>query len=586
MNSQAPALRSLGVVTTQHRQLELPDGVLRLESGGALREVHVAYETYGTLAPTGDNVVYICHALTMDAHAAGYQGAEGENPGWWHELVGPGRGIDTDRYFVVCANILGGCKGTTGPASTNPETGRPYGSSFPTVTVGDMVVVQRLLLEQLGVTRLHAVIGGSLGGMQVLEWAIRFPDFVERCVCIASAMSLSAQALAFDIVGREAIRADPGWHGGDYYERDDRPSAGLAQARMLGHITYLSPEIMKSKFGRERREDDKRFQVESYLQYQGRKFVGRFDANSYLHITQAMDAYDLVEAHGSIDAALKPVRARFLVVALSSDWLFPREQSLELSTALLQADKRVSYCELHAPYGHDAFLVDIDHLADVVQTFLGREGNEALVPTETATAAPFGEDFRCIRGFVRPDARVLDLGCGDGALLAMLAAERGAHTLGIDIDLQHVIQVLSRGQDVLQIDVDNNLALIPDQSYDYAILSQTLQVIRRPRDVLREMLRVARECIVSFPNFARWSYRWHLGVKGRMPKSKTLPYEWYETPNIHLATLKDFEDLCRHEGIRVLEQVCVPSGHIGRLLNACGLTNLGSDRVLVRITRA
>lgn len=578
---------SVGVVETRIVELPLPAGGFPLESGATLPRLQVAYESYGTLAPTRDNVIYICHALTGDAHVAGVDNTADAKPGWWDELVGPGRGIDTNRFHVICSNILGGCKGTTGPSSLSPLTGKPYGSSFPEITVGDMVNVQRALLQHLGLEHLHAVIGGSLGGMQVVEWGIRYPDRVDLCVCIASAMRLSAQALAFDIVGRNAIKTDPHWHNGDFYEHGSIPEPGLAQARMIGHITYLSAEMMSKKFGREKR-DDKRFQVESYLEYQGQKFVNRFDANSYIHITRAMDVFDVEESYGSIDAAMARVKSRFLVVALSSDWLFPPEQSLELSTALVRATKSVSYCLLHAPHGHDAFLVDIEHLSDVVGKYLVNFApckNAVPAAPDVPPAADAQRDYDMIEQFVRPRSRVIDIGCGDGALLARLATRRQAQTLGLDIDLNNLIQVLARGQDVIQCDVDEGLAMVPDNAFDYAILSQTLQVVRKPRHVLREMLRVAREGIVSFPNFGQWSNRLHVGVLGRMPKSRTLPYEWYNTPNIHLSTLRDFCNLCRAEKIRILDVACTPSGLLGRLFLALGLKNLGADRVLVRITK-
>ena len=582
---------SVGTVETRMATIALPAGGLQLESGGSLPELQVAYETYGTLAPNRDNVVVICHALSGDAHVAGYHADSDDKPGWWDEMVGPGKGIDTDRMFVICSNILGGCKGTTGPASINPQTGRPYGSSFPSYTIGDMVNVQRLLLQHLGIEQVAAVIGGSLGGMQVLEWGIRFPAMVKRCICIASAVSLSAQALAFDIVGRSAIVSDPNWQGGDYYGSGRTADVGLAQARMIGHITYLSPEIMTKKFGREKQETElapasrfgTEFQVESYLRYQGSKFVDRFDANSYLHITHAMDAYDLIEKHGSLQAAFRDVQARFLVVALSSDWLFPPEQSLEIASGLLAAGKRVSYCLLQAPHGHDAFLVEIAHLAEAVRSFLA----SADVPDEPPEqiSAAHG-DYGLIEQIVAPGSRVLDLGCGDGELLALLTKRRQVSGLGMDIDLRRAINAMGRGIDVLQGDIDEGLPLIPPKSYDYVILSETLQVVRKPRLVLNEMLRIADRGIVTFPNFANWSHRLQLGLLGRMPKSGSLPFNWYDTPNIHLATLKDFVDLCRQDGIRITRLVGISGGAINRLFLALGMNNLGADRVVVEVTRA
>src|ERR1035437_5637500 len=379
MNTPSTTEDSVGFVETKNVAIRLPPEGLVLENGESLPELQVAYESYGALAPAGDNVIYICHALTGDAHVAGYHSPQDKKSGWWDAMVGPGKGIDTNRFHVICANILGGCMGTTGPSALNPRTLRPYGSSFPAITTGDMVHVQYLLLQHLGIQRLAAVIGGSFGGMQVLEWIRRYPLVVDKGVCIASAMSLSAQALAFDIVGRNAIQADAAWADGDYYGKAQTPVQGLAQARMIGHITYLSSENMKLKFGREKkaiREPLPRFatpfQVESYLDYQGSKFVDRFDANSYLHITEAMDIFDLAENCADPAEVFRSVdpRTHVLVVALSSDWLFPPEQSLSVARALVRAGKHVSYCLLPSPYGHDAFLVEVEHLTDVLRTFL------------------------------------------------------------------------------------------------------------------------------------------------------------------------------------------------------------------------
>lgn len=610
MSAPTTTETSVGLVETKHINIPLPPEGLILEKGGTLPELQVAYESYGELAPDCNNVVYICHALTGDAHVAGYRNPQDKKPGWWDAMVGPGKGIDTNRFHVICANILGGCMGTTGPSSTNPRTGRPYGSSFPSITTGDIVQVQCLLLQHLGIKRLAAVVGGSFGGMQVLEWSRRYPQMVDKCVCIASSMSLSAQALAFDIVGRNAILADPAWAGGDYYGNTQTPAQGLAQARMIGHITYLSSENMKRKFGREKKTIDEPlprfttpFQVESYLDYQGSKFVSRFDANSYLHITEAMDIYDLAEKCTDPAEAFRAVDAQthFLVVALSSDWLFPPEQSLSLARALVRAGKHVSYCLLPSPYGHDAFLIEIEHLTDVLRMFLespsasGATARAADASANAQTPRRFArkrthgdlerDDYVRIVEQIAPGARVLDLGCGDGELLCELMARKSISGLGMDIDLEHVIGVLRNGLDVFQCDLDAGLSVIPDRAYDYAVLSQTLQVVRKPRLVLNEMLRVAREGIVSFPNFGNWQCRLRLGLKGRMPVSGALPFEWYDTPNIHLATLKDFQALCRKDRIRIVDSVCIARGWGDAALLRLGMRNLGADRVLLRITR-
>jgi len=578
--------QSIGLVETLSVRIPLPPGGLVLENGGVLPELTVAYESYGALNTARDNVIFICHALTGDAHAAGVHSPGDKNPGWWDDMIGPGKGLDTNRFHVICANILGGCKGTTGPSSLNPATGRVYGADFPSITIGDIVDAHHLFLKHLGISRLHAVVGGSFGGMLVLDWSIRYPDVPEHCICIASAASLSTQALAFDIVGREVITNDPGWAGGNYYDTGTLPKDGLAAARMLGHITYLSPEIMTRKFGRKKKNlapDQRfntRFEVESYLQHQGEKFVERFDSNSYLHITHAMDSYDLVEKYGDLKTAFQNVKSRFLVVALSSDWLFPPEQSLEIASTLVQIGKPISYCLLKAPYGHDAFLVDIEHLSQIICTFIG--GCPDCLSTPPAVKR---DDYDLIANLIAPGSRVLDLGCGDGDLLSLLAAHRNTSGMGVDIDLHNLIAAMNKKLDILQGDIDKDLAMIPDNSCDYVILSQTLQVVRHPREVLHQMLRIAREGIVSFPNFANWYNRIVLGLTGRMPKTESLPFEWYNTPNIHMATWRDFLNLCRQDNIRVKRIIPLAEKPLSRLFVRAGFRNLGAERILVNIAR-
>jgi len=404
-------------------------------------------------------------------------------------------------------------------------------------------------------------------------------------------------------VARDVITADPSWRGGDYYGSGEGPVRGLSQARKIGHITYLSNVMMEEKFGRERRSPEKdagegssqnpfqsNFQVEGYLEYQGEKFIRRFDANSYLYITQAMDDFDLAERYDSLKKAFAPVAGKILVVALSTDWLFPKEQSRALANALLLAGKRVTYCELFAPHGHDAFLVDIEHLSDLLRAFLkpGMQRGGARLPEEIS-ADPFSalrEEHVWIRDMVEPGSRILDLGCGNGELLSMLAATHNVSGIGVDIDLGKVIKVIERGHDIFQQDIDGGLAMIPDGVYDYAILSETLQVVRRPRELIHEMLRVAHKGIISFPNFGKISHRLRLWVHGRMPVGGSLPFNWYDTPNIHLLTLRDFMELCKKDGIVILDKQCVPVGALSRLLLRLGLENLGADRVLVKVAKA
>jgi homoserine O-acetyltransferase len=334
----------------------------------------VAYQTYGELNNTRSNAILIEHAFSGDSHAAGIS-HEGK-PGWWDSMIGPGRGFDSTKYFVICSNVLGGCRGTTGPSSIDPTTGQPFAMNFPVITIADMVRLQAKLMDHLGIERLLAVSGGSMGGMQVLEWAVAYPDRVLAAIPIASTARHSAQQIAFNEVGRQAIIADPDWNGGNYYGSKP-PARGLSVARMVGHITYMSDDSMREKFGRRFRTQaaaapdfENVFEVESYLRYRGSQFVDRFDANSYLYITKAMDLFDLANGHGSLGAALEHARSRFLVLSFTSDWLYPTYQSLEIVSALRGRNRDVAFCELQSNYGHDAFLVDVVEQTEAIRGFL------------------------------------------------------------------------------------------------------------------------------------------------------------------------------------------------------------------------
>ena len=340
---------------------------LELDSGITLAPVEVAYETYGELNATRSNAVMVTHAFSGDAHAAG----EG---GWWSTMIGPGKAFDTDKYFVICSNVLGGCRGTTGPGSINPETGCPWAMSFPQITIADMVRLQKMLIDHLGIDRLLTVSGGSMGGMQALEWAATHPDRVASAIPIATTARHSAQQIAFNEVGRQAIMADPDWNGGDYYG-SRLPGRGLAVARMVGHSTYMSDESMREKFGRKLRTPDQ-FEVESYLKYRGYKFVDRFDANSYIYITRAMDTFDLTQ-RGALQTLFELNKARFLLISFTSDWLYPPYQSLEIVKALRGRNCDVAYCNLDARYGHDSFLVEVEQQTEVVRGFLASTFREA-----------------------------------------------------------------------------------------------------------------------------------------------------------------------------------------------------------------
>jgi len=371
---------SVGVVRTQYRQLFQPPDAMTFASGERLGPISVAFETYGTLNADASNAIFVCHALTGDAHAAGLHEQNDHKPGWWDGFIGPGKGLDTSRYFVICANVLGGCQGTTGPGSVNPATGHRFCLGFPFLTIRDVVTVHSELVRSLGIKRLLAVVGGSLGGMQVLEWAVRFPDQVRAAVVLASAPKLSAQGIAFNAVGRRAIYADPGFANGEYYESEG-PRYGLALARMVAHITYLSEDSIELKFGRRLQDSQQfaysmqketEFQIESYLHYQGKRFVQRFDANSYLYLTRMMDYFDLAEGFPSLAESLERSKCRFFIASYDTDWLFPTSQSRELVSALLSIRRHVSFIELRCPFGHDSFLIDLPPLAGLVRPFLDR----------------------------------------------------------------------------------------------------------------------------------------------------------------------------------------------------------------------
>jgi homoserine O-acetyltransferase len=546
---------SVGVVQTKTVRVVDADKPLKLVSGKTIGPIEAAYETYGKLSPAGDNVVLICHALSGSAHAAGFSDADNKKPGWWDIMIGPGKGIDTDKYFVICSNFLGSCSGTTGPSSINPATGKPYNLEFPLITIADMVKVQKLLLDALGIKQLLSVIGGSMGGMQVLQWAIEYPDIVRSAIVIAATSRLGAQAIAFDAVGRNAILSD--------MDAGRVPKKGLATARMIGHITYLSKESMREKFGRELRDADKysydfssEFSVETYLDYQGQSFVDRFDANSYLYITKAMDYFDLAREYGSVEQAFAKTKSRFLIISFTSDWLFTPGQSEEMVNALVAQRKPVSYCNILSPYGHDAFLLEPETLGRLISGFLATTMEKPKFEKPSAISSVRGierakrlrVDYELIESLIEPNSHVLDVGCGDGQLLLNLQHDKNIIAEGIEVNQVLVLQCVNRGLDIIHRDIERGLEHYPVGTFDYAILSQTLQTLKNPRQVFAELLRVAAKVIISFPNFAHWKCRANLFFTGRAPRTKQLPFRWYETPNIHFLSLADFEALCDEIG--------------------------------------
>ena len=565
---------SVGLVETRVVRLLEADWPLELESGKTLGPIDVAYETYGQLSPARDNAILICHALSGNAHAAGYHSTDDEKPGWWEDMVGPGKGIDTNKYFVICSNFLGGCAGTTGPSSVNPATGKPYGLEFPIITIADMVRVQKLLLEILGIEHLLAVIGGSIGGMQVLQWAIAYPDMMDAAIPVATTSHLGAQSIAFDAVGRNAILADANFANGQYHDRQ-APAQGLAIARMIGHITYLSEEGMRAKFGRELRTAEKyrydfhsEFAVETYLDHQGQTFVERFDPNSYLYITKASDYFDLSRTYGSLTRAFADVRARFLVVSFSSDWLFTPAQSEAMVDALVANGKDVSYVDIASSYGHDAFLLENETLGKFIACFLAATRCDKAVAADklccdraVPTESPYDRahrtrlDYELIGSLIESGSTVLDVGCGEGELLTSLQQNKQVDGKGVELLQDRVLGGVCRRLSIIQRDIERGLGSYADKSFDYVILSQTVQTIKDPETVFEELLRVGRKVIVSFPNFAYWRCRVQLLLSGKVPVTRQLPFAWHESPNIHCLSLKDFDQFCQKLGVVIEKRI-------------------------------
>jgi homoserine O-acetyltransferase/O-succinyltransferase len=599
----------------RHLQHVTLPGPLQLEVGGSLPEVAVAYETYGRLSPERDNVVLICHAISGDSHVARHD--EGDDPGWWDIVVGPGKPIDTDRYFVICPNVLGGCRGTTGPNAINPDTGKPYGTGFPAITVGDMVEVQRRLLKELEITRLLAVVGGSLGGHMALTWATRYPDHLSGAIVVAASARLTSQALAFDIVGRNAILQDTAYRAGRYYENGKRPSVGLAIARMLGHITYLSREAMTQRFDAHRiaardvhTQFETKFAVGSYLAYQGERFVERFDADSYLTLTMAIDLFDLGDSQQKLAETLARSTCRWLLMSFSSDWLFPPFQSREIVDSLIAGNKSVSYCSVQTDCGHDAFLLpnNLATYGELIRAFLDNlsgarsvakgEGPEldapgpnALecdvlhTPSQTPTSI-FGHhrlDYDTIVDLISPGASVLDLGCGTGGLLARLWNRGHRRIMGIEWDERAILSCVGRGLDVVQADLNQGLTCFADDQFDFVVLSQTLQTVLDVTRVIHEMLRIGRRGIVSFPNVAYHKRRAELAEQGRAPRVHAEHgFQWHNTPYVRSLSIADFEDFCRQQNISIERQIALDTTADAVILDN---PNLNANVAVIVISR-
>lgn len=562
---------------------------LTLERGSVLPEITVAYETWGTLSPRKDNAVFICHALTGDSHVARHN--DEDDPGWWDILIGPGKAVDTDKYFVICANVLGGCRGTTGPSSINPKTGKPYGSDFPLLTIGDITTLHHMLVKHLGINTLHAAIGASLGGHILLDWTRRFSDTIHTAILMATSAYITPQALAFDIVGRNAILRDPNFLSGQYYGSHG-PADGLAVARMLAHITYLSPEAMTSKFSAppgaldSTAEFEKSFPVGSYLVKQGNRFVERFDANSYVVLTRALDQFDFGRTPEALAEILNKTSCRWLVVSFSSDWLFPTYQSRQIVQALTTLGRPVTYINIDSPHGHDAFLLkyDLDCYGGFVRAAIEERHPEISI-ADQAHAPADGTDLPridndTISELIPSGSSVLDLGCGSGELLEQLARRGHTHLVGVELDEWELLACAKRGLHVVHADLNAGLPLFRDQQFDVAVLSQTLPAVRDVDYVIQEILRVAKRGIISFSNFAYEPYRLQLLERGRSPVPGGL--KWYNTPNLRFFSIADFEDYCHMKDIRIHQFVALETSTKRRIEEE---PNLRADTAVFVIER-
>ena len=560
--------------TSKYLKNFLYEGKFQLQSGDILDKLNIAYETYGDLNEDRSNVVLVCHAISGDSHVAKHN--EDDIPGWWDIMVGPDKPIDTNNYFVICSNVIGGCKGSTGPNSINPETGNQYGPDFPNITVEDMVNAQNLLIDHLGIKSILCVTGGSMGGFQSIQWATQFPNKIKSVIGLATSARLTNQALAFDIVGRNAIKKDPRFKEGNYYDAEEKPEDGLAIARMLAHITYVSKDSMKNKFENTRYEPreittefEKRFSVGTYLAYQGTKFVDRFDANSYITLSTAVDYFDLGGTINEIKNNLKKTTCEWLLVSFSSDWLYPPFQSEEIVDALVSLDKSVSYCSIESEAGHDAFLLEneVEDYGLLTSSFLkklsGKEKNDQIKnASPTSTNIFFNDrldlDFIC--SLIEKNDRVLDLGCEDGKLLNELKKKKCSKLLGIELDSKKVIMSSNKGLEVINSDINTGLNRFNDDQFDVTILSQTLQSIKNVEKTIEEILRISKKAIISFPNFAFKPLREMLYKEGKAPKLEGLyGYNWYNTPNRRFPTILDFQEYCASKKIIIKESFYIDS---------------------------
>lgn len=566
------------------QSITFEDGI-QLQRGAKLPQVTCAFETWGSLNSDASNAILICHAISGDSHAA--QHTPDDSPGWWDSLVGAGKALDTDRFFVICPNVLGSCRGSTGPSDIMPEMTpkRPFGADFPDITINDMVDVQKKLLDHLGIEQLAAVVGGSLGGHQCLTWATRYPNSLRTCVALATSSRLTSQALGFDIVARNAIQSDPHFNGGQYYDQAEKPNTGLAIARMLGHITYLSSDAMEGKFELDRHDPRKiasdfeqKFSVGSYLAHQGQKFTDRFDANSYVTLSMAMDLFDLGSTRLELMESFDECTCDFLIVSFSSDWLFTPTQSRQIVSALTALDKPVSYAEITTDAGHDAFLIDAD-VAQYAPLISARLSVPSFSPPQVNTTE------RLILELIHQDASVLDLGCGNGDLLSALRDRGHSRLVGIEVAQHGIHAAAARGLNVIDYDLNEGLPAFIDQQFDYVVLSHTLQVVENIDSLVTEMLRVGKRIIIAFSNFAHRALRADYVQRGRSPRAPGLyDHQWYDTPNRRFPSIADVKDLCLAKGVQIENAIYLES-ETGRRINEEEDPNLNADMAIFAIRR-
>ena len=526
-----------------------------LTSGACLDGFELRYECYGRLNPNKDNAIYICHALTGDHHVAGIYSETDEKPGWWNHVVGPGKPIDTNRFFVVSSNCLGGCRGSTGPASKSlGKNNTSLGADFPDLSITDMIHAQKALIDYLGIKELHAVIGGSMGGMQALQWTVEYPGFAKNAIIIAATAKHSVQTIAFNEAGRCSIRGDLAWENGNYVQGKG-PNTGLSVARMMAHITYLSDIGMEEKFGGDRRLDPSKefeFSVQGYLDYQGKKFVDRFDANSYLKLTEALDRFNLVGDSG-LEHAVAKVDTRTLVIAFSSDWLYTPKQNKDIVDALLRAGKNASYLEISHSHGHDSFLIDSGPFLRSLGSFLQTDDSAKEQSNEFDGFRKIRNrydvkkevDFRAIDEWVQPNDKVLDLGCGRGLLLEHLRETKDVKGLGVDWKLNNAISCVARKVPIYQEEILTALSKFNDNSYDWVIFSRMVESLPEPECIIKEALRVGRKVAISFVNHGYWRNRWNFLLQGSRIRNEVYPHEWESNHLSNHFSINEFEDFCK-----------------------------------------